>query len=299
MQVHLCTFSPEIEPPRIEEAAPNIMCYIDLQHYIHCKHTDAQMRCCRDPWTGQMNLDGDHNVFRAETHSYHRLCCKCYQDAVERAGTRASQLLADFDRGDVRTQIEFESTAEILKGNREHVENEPFGVNEHLGGKTIACMFDGGIDREKALREPRDAFRNRPTHIGKDGKPLAPEMSEPAFIPAGTAWDADYVNHDSDPTTNTKEILLYFSKCGHFNGLWCEQLVEQDGGFVARCGCERFDEKLATKQYAESAGLCLLCRRTRVAECRSLLTEMVREISGARELALWPMTQRRPYKEVR
>ena len=159
----------------------------------------------------------------------------------------------------------------------------------------IACMFEGGIDREASLREPRQAFRNRPTHIANT---VPPPIFEPAFITAGDAFDTEHIDDECEPTTNVKEILLYFSGCKHFNGVWCEELLEKSNGFVTRCGCDRYDEKLARKQYAESAGLCLRCRARR-ADDWSFLTDMVRDISGERELALWPFSQRRPYREVR
>ncbi|OCT47396.1 hypothetical protein CLCR_03730 [Cladophialophora carrionii] len=160
-------------------------------------------------------------------------------------------------------------------------------------------MFEGGIDREEALREPRAAFRHIPTHIGMAGQPVPEELQEPLFVSAGDAYDTDYVNDDCDPTTNVKEILLYFSACKHFIGLWCEELNVQHGGVVARCGCDRFDEKLATKQYGESAEPCLLCRSVRSPEDRALLRETVRKITDERELALWPFSQRRPRREIR
>ena len=244
-----------------------------------------------------MSLEsGDHNVFRAELHSYNRLCGECYRDAVDRASDRAAQLLEDWDRGDMRAQLEFENTQEIIDANREAGREGPFGVNEDHGVKTIACMFDGGIDRESALRQPREAFRNRPTHVSST---VPPGVVDPAFISAGNAYDVDHIHDECNPTTGVKEILLYFSECGHFNGVWCEEPMEQDGGFVTRCGCDRYDEKLARNQYAESAGLCLRCRTARGPEHREMLSEMVRDVSGDRTLALWPFGQRRPYREVR
>ena len=289
----------EHRPALIERIAHDTMCYIDLQHYIHCKHTDAQFRCCWDPLAGAMNVEGDHNAFRAEIHSYARLCGACYRDTVEQASSRAIRPLGDSESEEVRDRVEFVSSAKVLEGIQAAGADGPFVVNEHHGGKMIACMFDGGIDHEGALREPREAFRNRPTHVGRNDNPYQPESTEPDFISAGSAWDVNCINDECKPTTATKEILLYFSECGHFNGLWCEELIDDDGGFIARCKCDQFDEKLATKQYAESAALCLLCRRIRVAETRELLEEMVRDISANRELALWPLTQRRPYREVR
>ncbi|KAJ9604083.1 hypothetical protein H2200_011606 [Cladophialophora chaetospira] len=278
------------------------MCYIDLQHYIHCKHTNAKFRSCRDPISNRTTLEsGDHNVFRAELHSYDRLCGECYINAIDRAIDiaidRAAQLPEDWHRGDIRTRLEFQSTKEIIDANREAGKEVPFGVNEDHDGKTIACMFEGGIDRESALRQPRQAFHNIPTHVANT---VPPGTHGPAFISAGQAYDVDFIHDECDPTTNVKEILMYFSACGHFNGVWCEELMEKDGGFVTeRCGCDRYDEKLATKQYAESAELCLRCRVTRGPDNWRLLSDMVRDVSGDRELALWPCSQRRPYREVR
>ena len=169
------------------------------------------------------------------------------------------------------------------------------GLNERHGGKVVACMFEGGIDREAALREPRGAFRVRPTHVFNRG-----HKAEKEFVSAKDASTLDFINDDCNYTTDTMEILMYFSACCHFNGLWCETLREwESGDFVARCGCTGFDEKLAKVQYAESFGQCLLCRRVRREGDRDLLVEMVREISDERELALWPLGQRRPYREVR
>ncbi len=187
------------------------------------------------------------------------------------------------------------SAMEIVEGNQKAGELGPFGVNEDHGGKIVACMFEGGIDRETALRERRHAFRNRPTHVANM---VPPSVFEPAFITAGNAYDVDYIHDVCEPTTNVKEILLYFSECKHFNGVWCEELLEGNGGFMTRCGCDRYDEKLAKNPYAECAGLCLRCRGRRVDDW-SFLTDMVRDISGDRELALWPFSQRQPYREVR
>jgi hypothetical protein len=281
------------------------MCYIDLQHYIHCKHTNAQFRSCWDSSTGRIGLEtADHNIFRAEIHSYDRLCGACYGDAVERASEKTGKVVFDpwiewRTPTQLTVHVEFKDSGEVLEANRDALKERPLGLNQNHDGRVVACMFQGGIDREEALRKPRDAFRYRPTHIGRDGQPVPEELQEPQFISAGAAYGADYVNDSCDPTTNVKEILLYFSACKHFNALWCEELAVQGDAVVARCGCDRFDEKLAGNQYAESADPCLLCRNVRWPEDRSLLGEMVRKITDQRELALWPCSQRRPYREAR
>jgi len=83
--------------------------------------------------------------------------------------------------GEMRDLIQYSSTKETLEANRTAGKESPLGGNVHHDGKAIACIFEGGIDREGALREPRAAFRNKPTQF-KEGMVSSPDLIEPALF---------------------------------------------------------------------------------------------------------------------
>jgi hypothetical protein len=226
------------------------------------------------------------------------MCGVCYEDAVERVREERSDGTGLAPRYSLRDLWVAGSIQDIVAVNRKVGERGPMGINEDHDGDVIACMFDGGIDHEEALRAERKTFQNTLTHrhhhSSEDGEP-----APPAFIGIWDALEFDFIHDGCQPTIKTKEILMHFSACEHYLGVWCEELMEQEGGFVARCGCDRFDENLIRKQYAESAQLCLFCRRVRSEAYKPLVGQMARLVSDRRELALWPFGQRRPWRELK
>ena len=110
-------------------------------------------------------------ITQVQIHSYYRLCGDCYRDACERASERTGKAIGElwierWTASRVLVHLEFTSSVDILPENIKAEEEGPFGVNENQRDKVVACMFEGAIDREKALRRLGRKFHNRPRHFG-------------------------------------------------------------------------------------------------------------------------------------
>lgn len=308
--------------PEQDSQVPRPKCYVHLQYYIHCKHTEAQWHACLDD-DGQPKPDCHHpdpmeekRTGRAEIHSYDRLCHPCYVDALLRAAELCNQDTSSSNH------LVLDSTHDVVFWNRmAGVRGGISNVNvNHLiqRGIDVAGMYggggSGGIDRHAALLEARDRFHLRPTHAARDDEPVLPhQIQEPPWMDTMTALGRKFV-HEEQGTVFTRpaadddvrEILVHFAACGHFNAIACPTIArtvipftDNDSNVVwtsayttSRCGCDGFDERLATRQYAESREDCLVCRSwNRLDREGSNFGHMVRLVWRKEYMEAWPLTQ--------
>lgn len=168
---------------------------------------------------------------------------------------------------------------------------------EALGLTMIAGRGQGCVDHDAALIIERTTFSNMPTHVeAKFDCPSETVLDAIEFEPSTVAND-----HSSD----TQAVLIYFQDCGHWSAVYAARFEEKGGegdrDYVHPCGCHRFDESLATRQYGESMAKCPGCilRPEMVSASGKAKMEFldlsVKPITdtgaiGKRNVALWPLS---------
>jgi hypothetical protein len=178
------------------------MCYIDLQHYIYRKYSDAQFHSCWNPSSQRYELGGgDHTVYRTSIHAYDRPCKHCYEIVVERANNDLAVKFNGLDDLSVRRHLRKQSVVEIMALSHELQEDRDHKLNQTHHVRMVARMFYGGIYHIGALTVRRTKFRLRSTHTSED-----PDFPAEALHDA-TAHNISHMGGEITPTTNTQKLL--------------------------------------------------------------------------------------------
>lgn len=292
---------------------------------MHCRHTNVAFRSCLDTQVHEP----EHEIPNAYSHCVRRLCPSCLADAIQFILIKARGLDCS-NHGEYlgseaheRDWAAFEESAHESNQLARDVVSSGLQSAQGLGMdrdewcpqnmQTIGMQRPGGINHRLPLvacqQEFDEAVMCLRHEAGYDSRVVT--YSEAA------RWDQRWC-FEYPETENirlpvfleelpTNEVLVYFSRCGHFNAIFMETLGQdypdqpRDPGsrsfwqVASRCGCDGYDWELSGRLYAESNTNCMFCRRpqgdenhARFRYAQRYMRMVPPDAGGSTQIATWP-----------
>lgn len=290
---------------------------------MHCRHTNVAFRSCLDTQVHEP----EHEFPNAYSHSVRRLCPSCLEDATKFILIQAKGLDSSNygeylgSEAHERDLAEFEESALVSNQLARDVVSSGLHNAERLGMhrdewcpqnmQTIGMQRPGGINHRMPLIGPQQEFDEAVMCLRNE----AGNDSRVVTYSEAARWDQRWF-FEYPETENvhmpvfleelpTSEVLVYFSRCGHFNAIFMEALGQDYpdrpryvGSFwqvASRCGCDGYDWDLSGRLYAESNTNCMFCRRppgeenhARFQYAHQYMRMVPPDAGGSTQIATWP-----------
>ena len=294
------------------------MCHIEAVHFIHCRHTNVAFRTCV---CTRFDDDG-HRQLAANSHSMGRVCPSCLANAVafilirtngynrknyeKYVRSKAFELdLAKYESEALRTNPSARAVvASGLRSSHELMINRDIWCPQN--SRTISNREPGGINHLDPLLAMQDTF-DRAVMCQSGERPDRPVVTYSEAMRWGQRqnaehWALDNPNLRTFGQSHISEVLVYFSRCRHYNAIFMEvpnsDSPQRSGD--TDCGCSGFDLDLPFRRYAESSTDCMFCRRRADHEndprfrYADRYVRIILDGDGQGQIATWPETARLP-----